>query len=443
MLQCSDFDHYIQLKWSQSCPFFFFLILTEALFKIVWIFSTGGYEHAFLTPLQVTTLTALYCVTILLSLTGNVLLIFIVTRKSEARTLTAFLFVNMAVADLLVTLIVMPVSVKWLYTDGIHRWLPGILGHVTCTLVYYSSYVTLAASIFSLSIMSVDRYLGVVYPLRRFPKFRQAKVLSATIWLSSIIFSIPVAVTWRLEEFKKLNLCTPNFLILGKFGMRGFYMYLFLVMYLTPLLLMSSLYVLVGRTLWLRNLPGRQLSNQGQQRNEMTKRKVVRTLVIITAIFGICWLPTQFYHLVLAFDKDVHDKIPTYVVILVLWLAHANSAVNPWLYMILSENFRKALCDVVHRNKHSRYRSRSTRAQSSTRYTSFTSPCQNNSARQGSRKQRNDLLNEEQEELCRVTVLWNPDESQNHWTLTVYMSQRMECNIWRFPHTPSNVQRWG
>lgn len=313
----------------------------------------------------------------------------------------------MAVADLLVTLIVMPVSVEFLYTDGIQRWLPGILGHVTCTLVYYSSHVTLAASILSLSIMSVDRYLGVVYPLRRFPQFRKAKVLTVTIWLSSMIFSIPVALTWRLGEVQRLNmyLCTPNFLMLGNFGMVGFYMYLFLLMYLTPLLLMSSLYILVGRTLWLRNLPGRQLSNQGQQRNEITKRKVVRTLVIITAIFAICWLPAQCYHLVLAFRPDVHDKIPQYVMVLVFWLAHANSAVNPWLYMILSDNFRKALCDVVRRNKHSRYRSRSIRGQSSSRYTSFTSPCQNNSVKQGSRKQRNDLPKEEQEELCRETVL--------------------------------------
>jgi len=369
--------------------------------------SLGG--PASLSPLETTTFTVLYCVTILLALIGNVLLIFIVTRKADVRTLTAFLFVNMAVADLLVTLIVMPVSVKWLYTDGIQNWLPGILGHVTCTLVYYCSYVTLAASIFSLSIMSVDRYLGVVYPLRRFSRFRQTKVVTVTIWLSSMVFSIPVAMTWRLEELKPLDIytCTPNFLMLGKFGMRGFYMYLFLLMYLFPLLLISSLYILVGRTLWLRNLPGRQLSNQGHQRNEMTKRKVVRTLVIITAIFAICWLPAQCYHLLLAFRPDVYDKIPPYVIVLVLWLAHANSAVNPWLYMILSENFRKALCDVVRRNRHVRYSSRSTRAQSSTRYTSFTCPGQSNSARphQESRKQKNGLLNEEQEELCRVTVL--------------------------------------
>lgn len=371
--------------------------------------SQGGPLHALFSPLQTAMFTALYCVTILLSLIGNAFLIFIVTRKADVRTLTAFLFVNMAVADILVTLIVMPVSVEWLYTDGIQKWLPGILGHVTCTLVYYSSYVTLAASIFSLLIMSVDRYLGVVYPLRRFPRFRQTKVLTMTIWLSAMIFSIPVAMTWRLEEFKLFNIyiCTPNFLMLGKFGMKGFYTYLFLLMYLIPLLLISSVYILVGRTLCLRSLPGRELSNHGQQRNEMTKRKVVRTLVIITAMFAVCWLPTQCYHLVLAFRPDIHDKIPQFVTILCFWLAHANSAINPWLYMILSENFRKALCGVVRRNKRSRYRSRFTRTHSSTRYTSFTSPGQNNSGKpqQAINKEKNDFRNGEQEELCRVTVL--------------------------------------
>ncbi|KAJ7355151.1 hypothetical protein OS493_027943 [Desmophyllum pertusum] len=52
-------------------------------------------------------LTALYSITMLVALTGNILL----KRKPETRLLTGFLFINMmAVADLLVTLANMPVS---------------------------------------------------------------------------------------------------------------------------------------------------------------------------------------------------------------------------------------------------------------------------------------------------------------------------------------------
>ncbi|KAL9960211.1 hypothetical protein ACROYT_G033638 [Oculina patagonica] len=305
-------------------------------------------QSSFLSTRQVMGFTALYCITILAALIGNLLLICIITKKRDTRTLTGFLFVNMAAADLLVTLIVMPVSIEWLYTGG--KWLPGILGHVTCTLVYFSFYVTLTASIFSLTLMSVDRYLGVVFPLRRFPRFRRAKVLAAVIWLSSMIYSIPVAVIWRLVEYKPLGIfiCTPQFEQLGEFGMEVYYMYLFLFMYLIPLLVISLLYVLVGRTLRHRNIPG-QVSTDIEKRNEETKRRIVRMLSIITAAFALCWLPAQCYHLILAFRPDVHNASPPYVMFLCFWSGHANSAVNPWLFMILNDRFRKVLSNAASR----------------------------------------------------------------------------------------------
>ena len=254
----------------------------------------------------------------------------------------------MAVADLLVTLIVMPVSIEWLYTGG--KWLPKILGHITCTLVYFSFYVTLAASILSLAFMSVDRYLGVVFPLRRFPSFRRAKVLTLVIWLSSMIFSIPVSVIWRLVEYKPLGIfiCTPKFEQLGEFGMKGYYLYLFLFMYLIPLLVISSLYILIGRTLSRRSVTG-QVSTDTEKQNEETKRRIVRTLTIITTAFALCWLPAQCYHLILAFRPDVHQASPPYVMFLCFWSGHANSAVNPWLFMILNDKFRKVLSSVASR----------------------------------------------------------------------------------------------
>ncbi|KAJ7355149.1 hypothetical protein OS493_027941 [Desmophyllum pertusum] len=323
-------------------------------------------QSTFPTTLQAAGYTVLYAITILVALTGNILLIFIIKRKPETRSLTGFLFVNMAVADLLVTLVAMPVSVAWLYTGG--KWLPGILGQATCTPVYFSYYVTLAASILSLAFMSVDRFLAVVFPLRRFPTFRRAKVLTVVIWLSSMIFSIPIAVVWRAIDFGPWGTyCTPVFKNLGELGMPLFYTYLFLIMYLIPLLVISSLYALVGHALWRRHVPG-QLSTGTEKRNEKTTRKVVRMLVVITAVFAFCWLPTQCYHFVLAFYPDVHNNISPVVMFLCFWSGHANSAVNPWLYMMLSQKFRKALCDVVHR-RDSRYGSR---AQSTKMYTTMT-----------------------------------------------------------------------
>lgn len=291
------------------------------------------------------------------ALTGNFLLIFIIKRRPDTRSLTGFLFVNMAVADLLVTSFVMPVSIEWLYSGG--KWLPGILGHITCSLVYFIFYATLAASIVSLSLMSVDRYLAVIFPLRRFPRFRRPKVLAVAVWLISIAFSIPVAAVWRLVEYKPLGIyiCTPEIERLGGFGSKGYYMYLFLLMYLIPLFIISSLYFLVGRALWRRNVPG-VVSAETEKRNKRTKLIVVRMLAIITFAFAVCWLPAQTYHLILAFRPDIHRASPPYVMFLCFWSGHANSAVNPWLYILLNDKFRKVLCSVL------------SRARSGTNYTS-------------------------------------------------------------------------
>ena len=53
-------------------------------------------------------MTVLYAITIIVAFTGNGFLIYIVWKKPEVRSLTSFMFVNMTIADLLVTLVVMP-----------------------------------------------------------------------------------------------------------------------------------------------------------------------------------------------------------------------------------------------------------------------------------------------------------------------------------------------
>ena len=83
-------------------------------------------------------ITVLYAITMLVAFAGNGFLIYIVWKKPEVRSLTSFMFVNMAIADLLVTLVVMPWSISLIYTDGL--WMiPGVFGKVMCKGVVYTA----------------------------------------------------------------------------------------------------------------------------------------------------------------------------------------------------------------------------------------------------------------------------------------------------------------
>ena len=57
----------------------------------------------------------------LVSLIGNSVLIFVMWKVRETRSLTSFMFVNMVVSDLLVTVSVMPSNINDYYND--FNWL--------------------------------------------------------------------------------------------------------------------------------------------------------------------------------------------------------------------------------------------------------------------------------------------------------------------------------
>ena len=311
-------------------------------------------------------ITVLYSLTLIGAVTGNLLLIFIIIKRRETRTLTGFLFVNMAVADLIVAIFVLPATMSTPYTGS--KWLTGLFGDITCRGVYFVFHVTIAASILSLMFMAIHRYLVVLFPLRNFTTFRRPKLLTLVIWLVSVIVMVPVAVMWTVNQHGN---CAAEFTVFGTDemqGMRGYYLYIFLLFYLFPLSVISVLYGRVCFKLWRRQMPG-LVTSETERRRGATKRKVVRTLIIITAVFAVCWLPTQAYHLILGFHLGLHQQLPQIVMYMCFWLGHTNSAFNPWLYMLLTDKFRRALRDFIH----CKFSSLGLRPETSVKYTQNTS----------------------------------------------------------------------
>ena len=101
-----------------------------------------------------------------------------------------------------------------------------------------------------------------------------------------------------------------------------------------------------ARKLWFKQAPGNHLMEEQQRRQLVTKRKVVRMLVIIVVVFATCWLPAQVLHLFWV-ATTFRENLPEIVMYLVFWVAHANSAINPWLYIPLSTNITLAFNRMV------------------------------------------------------------------------------------------------
>ena len=286
----------------------------------------------------------MYAIVMLVALVGNTLLIYIVWKKSEVRSLTSFMFVNMAVADLLVTLVMMPWSIAHRFMEG--KWLiTGTLGEITCRGVIFTAYLTVMASVLCLTFMAIDRFYAVFSPLNsRSIWFRKAKFVTPLVWVMSMALVSIMLMVYRVDN----QFCGFNFALLGddKWAIPFVFAYIFFITYLLPLVVISILYAKVVYKIWFHEAPGNQMIGNHQQQQQIIKRRVIRMLVIIVVVFALSWLPAQAYHLFLAITTW-EVNVPPLAMYLFYWLGHANSAINPWLYVGLSSKIRSAFTRMV------------------------------------------------------------------------------------------------
>ena len=95
-----------------------------------------------------------------LGVIGNTLVIVVVITNHQMRSTTNVLILNLAVADLLFVIFCIPFTA----TDYVlPEWKFGL---VVCQAVQYLIYVTSYVSIYTLILMSIDRFLAVVFPVR-------------------------------------------------------------------------------------------------------------------------------------------------------------------------------------------------------------------------------------------------------------------------------------
>ena len=289
-----------------------------------------------------------YITIFVISLFGNsVGLQVVVSAKTPSKRITYLLIKNLAVADLILTLTVMPNSVWFMYFDH-NRWFGGTIGTITCKLFVYAMAVSIAASVITFTIISIDRFFVIYYPLK-LTLFHKHKTITMIIWSVSLLAITPYLLLFKVKKLGDYYVCLPVWpwsknIIETYLVMRAFHIFGFIAFYALPLLITAVVNCLVARRVWFHKSTGNASSNRS---STAAKRKVIRMLAIIVVGFALCWLPCYINHYFMFFQPAVWEKIPIAVWTFNFWLGHANSALNPLFYIGLYRRFRKAFLDAL------------------------------------------------------------------------------------------------
>uniref|UniRef100_A0A4W5JTD0 Dopamine receptor D4a n=1 Tax=Hucho hucho TaxID=62062 RepID=A0A4W5JTD0_9TELE len=333
---------------------------------------------------------------------GNLLVCLSVYREKALKTTTNYFIVSLAVADLMLAVLVLPLFIYVEFQDGL--W--SLNMHI-CDGLMTMDVMLCTASIFNLCAISIDRFIAVSIPLnynRKHVDQRQIFLLSAT-WILALAVASPVMFGVQNVPQRDPTEC--------KLEDDNYVVYSSVCSFFIPCPIMLLLYCGMFRGLrrWEESRKAKlrssiQACRKFQEaaaslpplaslppplppvikRDELTdmkrelkdinleeldpyplespdeykdgpvptkrakincrERKAMKVLPVVVGVFLFCWTPFFVVHTMRALCATCF--IPPALMSIVTWLGYVNSALNPIIYTVFNTEFRNYFKKFIH-----------------------------------------------------------------------------------------------
>ncbi|XP_061457233.1 5-hydroxytryptamine receptor 6 [Rhineura floridana] len=326
--------------------------------------STAGGERS---PLSGSTWTAAFLgFIVLLTMLGNFSLILLIFTQRALRNTSNYFLVSLFMSDLMVGSVVMPPA---LLNQLYGRW---VLDSAFCSVWFSFDVMCTSASILNLCVISLDRYLLIISPLKyklRMTSCRAVLLILATWTLAALISFLPIKMGWHKVEFGlqpfnatlqpeeeqcRVSVSLPYALIAS--GLTFFLPSVAILFTYCRILLAArkqavQVASLTNNVAIAADEPTQQVHRAHSQStatsdtrkfaNKHSKRalKASLTLGVLLGMFFVAWLP--FF--VCNVAQAVCNCISADFFDILTWLGYCNSTMNPIIYPLFMRDFKRAM----------------------------------------------------------------------------------------------------
>ncbi|KAA0716681.1 G-protein coupled receptor 83 [Triplophysa tibetana] len=245
-----------------------------------------------------------YSVIIIISLFGNVIVCHVVVKNKRMHSVTSLFIMNLAIADILITLLNTP------FTLSDHTAVHQVVMHPMK--------------------QRMSRVKGVAW--------------IGVIWVMGSCFSLPHAIYQKLLRFEFINnrvrmVCLPSFPHPSDLFWKYLDLTTFVLLYVLPLAIISIAYLVVAKKVWFQNAVG-DITLAQSAAHRRRKKTTLKMLIVVVAMFAVCWFPLNCY-VVLLSSKVIQSNNGLYFTF--HWLAMSSTCYNPFIYCWLNQSFRAKL----------------------------------------------------------------------------------------------------
>ena len=291
-----------------------------------------------LPPLEIAELISIiiFCIFMIFAAIGNILVLVTIYHRRKLHRPSYFLLANLAAGDLSCNLFVMSLYES---TAIMRRW---VFGTVICQYQAFAVMMLAFQSLTTLSCVSVDRYMAICQPLTYHLRVtpRGVCVVVVLSWLYPTLISLPPLCGWGHYELDLYlygchtvwardynNSSYVQFLGISFFGLSTIIVTCYVLIYRASRRLYSS-----------DPPPGLNHSSSQKMKHEL--RAALMFFVLICS-FVLSWCPFVAVRMYRNYkDPTVTGRLAERVT---LFLFQLGSLFNPYIYAILSREFKQEM----------------------------------------------------------------------------------------------------
>ena len=275
------------------------------------------------------------------ALTGNVMLFVLIAKTPALQTKGNVFILNLAVADLLVAVVNMPITIVTVIADG---W---ILGEKVCLTSGFFTLLTFVASCMALTMISINRYHAICHWTKYHEKYTHGKcvVYVCLVWGITIGLSLPPFFGWAKFDFDEgQSYCFAEWNL-----SKSYTLFMIAACLFGPLIIMSYCYVKIYRYKKASGMRVQVAATSSELHEVNTTaelvsavvsqndRKLTRTIMSLIVVFAVCWSPFAIIMILQVFFKV---QVPRWADFGSLVLGYMNSFCNVFVYNATNKTIR-------------------------------------------------------------------------------------------------------
>lgn len=261
---------------------------------------------------------------------GNslVLLAVFLDPNKNLRSPFNYFVANLAFADLLVGVAIAPLSVIYHISEGLKSLLKAKIEHY----LFFSYFIVCTASLLSLIILALDRYVSITYPLHYVALLDAKKsfIISTSAWIISAALSL--IYFWVGVNIYRFVFANTAIAVT------------FTILIFTHAKILRSFQAQVRQ--W-DELHDSTEENVAKKKALEWEKKITKALLIVLGIFLACFLPSCVCIYIINLCSTCNCVFINWIRDIQFILVMANSGLNPIVYPCRMQTFRQAISTIL------------------------------------------------------------------------------------------------